>query len=139
VFTEIPDFTQQNQGGASCTFCGQHARDMEDGRRARTFRSPRHIHMEGWIEVCEKCMREQGLKIGMISVAEAEELEELRRQAEEHAAALFDDLAEARATITSLSRELGRMEDQTAEKVTKAYDRGYEDGIHGAVTVDAAV
>jgi hypothetical protein len=144
VFTEIPDFTPQNQAGAKCTFCKQHARDMEDGSRARTFRTPTHIHMEGWIEVCERCIREMAVKIGMISTAQAEELEELRHFAEEHAVAVHDDLAAARATIVTLSAELARTEDETAKKVTKSYDRGYEDGEHGsAVTheqvLDAAV
>lgn len=128
MFTEIPDFTPQNQAGAKCTFCGQHARDMEDGRRARTFRTPTHIHMEGWIEVCERCVRELAVKIGMIPTAEAEELEALRDAATEHAERLLHDLEEQRDTVRSLSRELAREEDDQAAKLDATYKRGYEEG-----------
>lgn len=134
MFTELPNFTPQNQAGGKCSTCNQHARER-NGVRARIFRLNLYIHMEGWVELCEWCIAEGGHAIGMIPVAQAEELEALRQQAEEHAAAQFDDLMSARATIKTLSGELARTEDETATKVTKAYDRGYEDGAH----VDAAV
>ena len=127
MFTEIPDFTPQNQGGAKCTFCGQHARKIED-RRARTFRTPTHIHMEGWIEVCELCIREMAVKIGMIPTAEAEELVALREQAEAHSEKLLHDLDESRSAVAGLSRELGRQEDDRASELDRTYKRGYEEG-----------
>lgn len=128
MFEEIPDFTQQNQAGAKCTFCGQHARDMEDGRRARTFRTPTHIHMEGWIEICEKCIVEAAVKVGMVSTAEAEELEALRDAAVEHADRLLHDLDEKRSAIAGLAAELGRDEESIGSRLDAAYKRGYEEG-----------
>jgi hypothetical protein len=128
VFTEIQDFTPQNQAGAKCTFCGQHARDMEDGRRARTFRTPTHIHMEGWIEVCERCIRELAVKIGMIPVAEAEELEAMHEHEAERAEKLLHDLEDCRASVRSLAAEVGRKEDDRAAELDRTYKRGYEEG-----------
>lgn len=128
MFTEISEFTQQNQAGAKCSLCNQHARER-NGVRARTFRTNLYIHMEGWVEVCEWCIAEGGTKIGMIPVDQAEELEDLRETADAHAMMLLDQLNESRRLVQSLSAELGRQEDETALKVTKAYDRGYEDGM----------
>jgi hypothetical protein len=132
MFTEIPDFTPQNQGGATCTFCGQHARDMPDGRRARTFRTPTHIHMEGWIEICERCIVEAAVKVGMIPTAEAEELRALHEAAETHAEKLLHDLEDQRSTVRTLAQSLSVEAEEQAAKVKKSYDRGYEQALADA-------
>jgi hypothetical protein len=126
MFEEIQNFTPQNQMGAKCSFCKQHARDMEEGRRARTFRTPTYIHMEGWIEVCEKCIVEMAVKVGMIPTAEAEELEGLLVASQERADSLLADLEDARASVRVLSASVARDAEDSASKAKAAYDRGYE-------------
>lgn len=125
MFTEIQNFTPQNQAGAKCSFCGQHARERE-GHVARKFRTPLHIHLEGWVEVCEWCIIEAATKVGMILREEAEELEALRDSAVEHGEKLLHDLEDARSSIRVLSQSLAVEAEDHASKLKQAYERGYD-------------
>lgn len=134
-FREIPGFSSNNQGGAACSLCGQHARILpfDGGRRARTYATGVDIHMEGPLEVCEWCLYEGGLAIGMQPEAVVHALkvglEELTKQAEEAEAEL-----EAKTSgLELLARELADAEDRGAAKAAAAYDRGWRDAEHAAL------
>jgi hypothetical protein len=125
VFTEIQNLTQQNQAGARCSLCKQHAR-IRKGQRARVFRTPLYIDHEGWVEVCEWCLEEGGLAIGMAPVEELETLREMVAGETERADAAHSDLEDARQSIRVLAQSLAVEAETNGRKVAAAYDRGYE-------------
>lgn len=134
LFNEIQTFTEQNQGNAACSFCHQHAREklveLPDGtremRRARVFRTNLHIHMEGWVEVCEWCLLEGAKAIGLATKTDVAKFHRQLNEAHEHEEFLRSELEEARRTVRSLSAELARHEDEAAPKYEAAWKRGYD-------------
>lgn len=135
-FREIPGFSQNNQGGAKCSFCGQHARRWPaEDRRARTYSTGTYIHMEGPFEICEWCIQEAGKLIGMEPSAVVKLLKEGMADQAEEIEALEAELEGKTSAITLLTRELAEAEDRGAAKAAAAYDRGYRDGETGQAVV----
>lgn len=124
MFTEIQNFTPQNQAGAKCSFCGQHAR-IRKGLGARVFRTPLYIDHEGWVEVCEWCLEEGGLAIGMAAAEELEVLREMAGAETARADAAHSDLEDVRQSIKVLAQSLAVEAETNGRKVAAAYDRGY--------------
>jgi hypothetical protein len=134
LFNEIDRFTEQNQGNAACSFCGQHAREklVSDGvtRKARVFRTNLYIHMEGWVEICEWCIEEASAAIGAISPAHADELRLYAADWAEKYAELAQQYEDKTDAVALLARELAEAEDRGAAREKRAYDKGWEDGLH---------
>lgn len=132
-FREIPGFSSNNQGGAKCSFCGQHARRWPtEDRRARTYATETYIHMEGPIEVCEWCIHEAALLIGMAPEAVVSRMKEMLEEGKALMEEAEAELEAKTGAITLLSRELAEAEDRGAAKAAAAYDRGWQDAMHQA-------
>lgn len=136
LFYEIDRFTEQNQNEAKCSFCNQHAREklVAPGvsRRARVYRTNLHIHMEGWVEICEWCAEELGQAIGMIRASAAEGLRTLYEQAVDQRDKFQAERDEKDQMVKSLAGELARAAEEQASKVAAAYDRGLDQGFADA-------
>lgn len=128
-FREIPGFSQNNQGGAKCTLCGQHARIMPGTDiTARTFATGVHIHMEGPLEVCEVCLLEGGRRVGMVMPEVTETLKGHLATLEGELQRLEAGLEAKTGAVALLAKELTAAEDTGAAKAAASYDRGYDDG-----------
>lgn len=140
LFTELQNFTPQNQNEAKCSFCGQHPTTrlvplpggQRESRKARVFRTNLHIHMEGWVELCEWCAEELGVAIGMIRSHAAEGLRVLYEQAVTARDDFEAQVQEKQAMINSLAGELAQAAEAQAVKVAAAYDRGVKQGYEDA-------